>query len=70
MYVILHYQLSDFIVAIDSVTNNHLDNVAKTMFPKWQETRDYIYDMYYVLTISDAEKMPTMRFVLCLSMYI
>lgn len=68
MYVILHYQLSDFIVAIDSVTNNHLDNVAKTMFPKWQETRDYIYDMYCVL--SDAEKMPPMRFVSCLSVYI
>ena len=68
MYVILHYQLSDFIVAIDSVTNNHLDNVAKTMFPKWQKTKDYSYDMYYVL--SDAEKMPPMRFVSCLSMYI
>ena len=68
MYVIVHYRLSGFVLAIDSVTNKHLDDVAKTMFPKWQETKDYSYDMYYVL--SDAEKMPTMRFVSCLSMYI
>ena len=50
-------------IAIDSVTNKHLDNTAKTMFPKWQETKDYIYDMYYVL--SDAEKMPSMRCASC-----
>ena len=54
-------------IAIDAITNRHLDNVAKTIFSKWQDTKEYIYDMYYVL--SDAEKMPSMRCVLCLSMY-
>lgn len=49
------------VAAIDSVTNKHLDNVAKTMFPSWQETERYNYDLYYVL--SDAEKMRLLRYV-------
>ena len=67
MYFILHYQLSDCVAAIDSVTNRHLDNVARTIFPKWQETKEYIYDVYYVL--SGAEKMPSMRCALCVFMF-
>ena len=31
--------------AIDSVTNGYLDRVAKTMFPQWQETTTYSYQM-------------------------
>ena len=50
------------VAAIDSVTNEHLDNVAKNMFPGWQETERYNYDLYYVL--SDAEKMRLLRCVL------
>ncbi|XP_065885948.1 uncharacterized protein [Dysidea avara] len=33
------------ITAIDSVTNGYLDRVAKTMFPQWQETTTYSYQM-------------------------
>ena len=35
--------------AIDSVTNGHLDNVAKTMFSGWRETHVYYpYKLYSI----------------------
>ena len=57
----------DYALAIDSVTNEHLDNVAKIMFPRWQDTKHYSYDLYYVL--NNADKMPLLRCVVCLRMY-
>ena len=36
-------------IAIDSVTNGHLDNVAKTMFSGWRETHAYYpYKLYSI----------------------
>ena len=53
----------DYFLAIDSVTNEHLDNVAKIMFPRWQYAKHYNYDLYYVL--DNAEKMPLLKYVIC-----
>ena len=43
-YVLLMWQL----IAIDSVTNEHLDNVAKTTFSEWRKTTQYPYKLYSI----------------------
>jgi len=30
------------------MTNTHLDNVAKSMFPKWQRTSNYPLKLFYL----------------------
>ena len=35
------------LTALDSVTNEHLDKVAKTMMPDWQDTPHYPFKLYY-----------------------
>ena len=43
-----------FVVAIDSVSNEHLDNAAKTMFPSWQKALpNNPLKMYYLDKLDD-----------------
>ena len=50
-----------FLTAIDSVTNGHLDNAAKSMFPKWQKTDSYAYDLG--ITTSNIRDIPSFEYV-------
>ena len=39
------------------MTNTHLDNVAKNMFPRWQKTSNYPLKLFYLS--GTVEDMPT-----------
>ena len=47
------------ITAIDSVTNEHLDHVAKTIFSSWQDTKQYKYDLF--ILVKDPKDMISAR---------
>jgi len=54
------YSLNVFVTnyspGIDSVTNSYLDNAAKLMIPKWQNTSAYYLRLYYLS--GKVEDMP------------
>jgi len=55
------YQYRRLVLGIDSVTNTHLDNVAKNMHPKWQMTSNYPLKLFYLS--GTVEAMPSKRWV-------